>query len=167
MSNSSLEHDPISLGRRSFESEEDVVVAVVVVVVRSSTVSSSVVEVDDDWIALIDTIETLATFFRPLVAVKAVKAEKAADVDADDDAITPDLITRKMCVFICGAETREKVKPKKKISPECEKTRKKGEKRDFTLRCFFKTKQLDEKSRVFPKYCISFREDLIFVCSCE
>ena len=47
VSNSSLEHDPISLGRRSFESEEDVVVAVVVVV-RASTVSSSVAEVDDD-----------------------------------------------------------------------------------------------------------------------
>ena len=93
MSNSSLEHDPISFGR-SFEREEDVVVAVVVVVVRASVTSSSVVEVDDDWIALIDTIDTLfATFFRPLVAVKAVvKAEKAAaDVDADD-AISLDLI---------------------------------------------------------------------------
>ena len=41
-SNSSLEHDPISLGRRSFESEEDVVVVSVGVVVRASTVSSSV-----------------------------------------------------------------------------------------------------------------------------
>jgi hypothetical protein len=50
-SNSSLEHDPISLGRRSFESEEDVeVVSVGGVVVRApSTVSSSVAEeVDDD-----------------------------------------------------------------------------------------------------------------------
>jgi hypothetical protein len=49
VSNSSLEHDPISLGRRSFESEEDVVVVSVGVVVRASTVSSSVAEeVDDD-----------------------------------------------------------------------------------------------------------------------
>jgi hypothetical protein len=48
-SNSSLEHDPISFGRRSFESEEDVVVAASVVVVRASSVtSSSVAEVDDD-----------------------------------------------------------------------------------------------------------------------
>jgi hypothetical protein len=49
-SNSSLEHDPISLGRRSFESEEDVEVVSVGVVVRApSTVSSSVAEeVDDD-----------------------------------------------------------------------------------------------------------------------
>ena len=122
-SNSSLEHDPISLGRRSFESEEDVEVVSVGVVVRApSTVSSSVAEeVDDDWIALIfETRIDDDDAFRPALLVfaavfKAGKAAADVDANAEDAIFALDLIIaeheRALERFVCvlwGKKKREK-----------------------------------------------------------